>query len=50
MKKNTHKNKDEQASKRRLLTLEELSKVTGGVTAPSMSSENVPPYSSSRKP
>ena len=46
MKKNIHNNKDEQASKRRLLTLEELSRVTGGVTAPSMSSDRVPPYNS----
>ena len=46
MNKNTHKNKDEQASKRRLLTLEELSRVTGGVTAPSMSAENVLLYNS----
>ena len=44
------KNKKVQTSERRLLTLNELSRVTGGVTAPSMSSENVPPYSSSRKP
>ena len=49
-KKGIHKNKEELASERRQLTLDELSRVTGGVTAPSMSSENVPPYSSSRKP
>lgn len=46
MNKNTHKNKDEQASKRRPLTLEELSKVTGGVTAPSMSADHELLYNS----
>ena len=40
------KNKDELASERRLLTLNELSRVTGGVTALSTSSDHEPPYNS----
>ena len=44
------KNKDELASERRLLTLNEVSRVTGGVTAPSTSSDHEHPYNSSRKP
>ena len=40
------KNKDEQAPQRRQLTLEELSRVTGGVTALSTSSDHEPPYNS----
>ena len=40
------KNKDEQASERRLLTLNELSRVTGGVTALSTTSDHEPPYNS----
>ena len=34
MSKDTHKNKEEQASERRLLNLDELSRVTGGVDQP----------------
>ena len=44
--KQDQKNKKGQASERRLLTLNELSRVTGGVTAPSMSAENVLLYNS----
>jgi hypothetical protein len=44
------KNKKGQTSERRLLTLNELSRVTGGVTAPSTSSGHVHPYNSSKKP
>jgi len=40
------KNKKGQTSKRRLLTLNELSRVTGGVTATSTSSDREPPYNS----
>ena len=40
------KDKDELASQRRQLTLEELSRVTGGVTVPSTSSGHARPYSS----
>jgi len=44
--KQDQKNKKGQTSERRLLTLKELSRVTGGVTAPSTSSDRVPPYNS----
>ena len=49
-KKGIHKNKEELASERRQLPLDELSRVTGGVTAPSTSSGHVHPYNSSKKP
>ena len=44
--KQDQKNKKGQTSERRLLTLNELSRVTGGVTAPSTSPDRVPPYNS----
>jgi hypothetical protein len=42
----TRKNKEELASERRQLTLDELSRVTGGVTALSTSSGHARPYNS----
>ena len=45
-KQQNRKDKKEQTSTRRLLTLNELSRVTGGVTAPSTSSDLEPPYNS----
>lgn len=42
----TRKNKEELASERRQLTLDELSRVTGGVTVLSKSSDHEPPYNS----
>ena len=44
--KQDQKNKKGQTSERRLLTLNELSRVTGGVTVPSTSSHREPPYNS----
>ena len=49
-KRHSRKNKDELASERRQLTLDELSRVTGGVTALSTSLDHVPLYSSSKMP
>ena len=46
MSKDIRKKKEEQASERRLLTLNELSRVTGGVTALSTTSDHEPPYNS----
>lgn len=45
-KNHTRKNKEELASERRQLTLDELSRVTGGVTVLSKSSDHEPPYNS----
>ena len=45
-KNHTRKNKEEMASERRHLTLDELSRVTGGVTALSTSSDHARPYNS----
>lgn len=45
----TRKKKEELASERRQLTLDELSRVTGGVTPLSKSLDHEPPYNSSRK-
>ena len=42
----TRKNKEKLASERRQLTLDELSRVTGGVTVLSKSSDHEPPYNS----